>query len=74
MIKYILTCHAELRIKQRSIKIEEIEKVLNDPDYSYPGKQGELNLVKELSEGRKIRVVVRSEKNKMKIITAIIVN
>jgi hypothetical protein len=47
---------------------------LNDPDYSYPGKQGELNLVKELSEGRKIRVVVKPEKNKMKIITAIIIN
>jgi hypothetical protein len=74
MIKYVLTSHAEQRIRHRSIKIEEIEKVLNDPDYSYPGKQGELNLVKELSERRKIRVVVRSEKNKMKIITAIIVN
>jgi len=74
MIKYFLTYHAEQRIKQRFLKKEEIEKVLNDPDYSYPGKQGELNLVKELSEGRKIRVVVRSDKNKMKIITAIIVN
>jgi len=74
MIRYILTYHAERRIKQRSIKKEEIETALNDPDYSYPGKQGELNLVKELSEGRKIRVVVRPEKNKTKIITAIIVN
>ena len=74
MIKYNFTYHAEQRIKQRSIKKEEIEKVLNDPDYSYPGKQGELNLVNELSEGRKIRVVVKLEKNKMKIITAIIVN
>ena len=74
MIKYNLTYHAEQRIKQRAIKKEEIEKVLNDPDYSYPGKQGELNLVKELSGGRKLRVVVKPEKNKMKIITAIIVN
>jgi len=39
-----------------------------------PCKQGELNLVKELSEGRKIRIVIKLEKNKMKIITAIIVN
>jgi hypothetical protein len=74
MIKYNFTYHAEQRIKQRAIKKEEIEKVLNDPDYSYPGKQGELNLVKELSEGRKLRVVVKPEKNKMKIITAIIVD
>ncbi len=74
MIKYNFTYHAEQRIKQRAIKKEEIEKVLNDPDYSYPGKQGELNLVKELSEGRKLRVVVKPEKNKTKIITAIIVD
>jgi hypothetical protein len=74
MIKYKLTSHAEQRLKQRFIKREEIEKVLNDPDYSYPGKQGELNLVKELAKGRKIRVVVKHEKDKMKIITAIIVN
>lgn len=74
MIIYILTYHAEQRIKQRSIKKEEIEKVLNDPDYSYSGKHGELNLVKEFSKGRKIRVVVKPEKNKMKIITAIIVH
>jgi hypothetical protein len=47
---------------------------LNDPDYSYSGKHGELNLVKEFSKGRKIRVVVKPEKNKMKIITAIIVH
>jgi len=46
---------------------------LDNPDYSYPGRQGELNLVKELSPGRKIRVVVKHEKEMMKIITAIIV-
>lgn len=73
MIIYALTFHAEQRIRQRSIKIKEIEKVLDDPDYSYPGAQGELNVVKELSAGRKIRVVVRPEKNKLKIITAFIV-
>ena len=74
MINYYLTFHAEQRLIQRSIKIEEIEKALNDPDYSYPGKQGELNFVKELSKGRKIRVVAEQDKEKIKIITAIIVN
>jgi len=73
MIKYFLTSHAEQRLIHRSINKEEIEKVLDNPDYSYPGRQGELNLVKELSIGRKIRVVVKHEKEKMKIITAIIV-
>jgi hypothetical protein len=74
MIIYDFTYHAEQRVKQRSIKKEEIEKVLNNPDYSYSGKQGELNLVKGFSKGRKIRVVVKPEKNKMKIITAIIIH
>ena len=45
-----------------------------DPDYSYSGKQGEMNLVKELSKGRKIRVVVKPEKGRIKIIAAIIVD
>jgi len=74
MIKYFLTSHAEQRLKHRSIEKEEIERALDDPDYSYPGKQGELNLVKELSVGRKIRVVVKHERDRIKIITAIIVN
>jgi hypothetical protein len=73
MIKYYLTSHAEQRLMHRSINKEEIERVLDNPDYSYPGRQGELSLVKELSKGRKIRVVVKHEKEKMKIITAIIV-
>jgi len=74
MIRYFLTSHAEQRLKHRSIEKEEIERALDDPDYSYPGKQGELNLVKELSVGRKIRVVVKHERDRIKIITAIIVN
>jgi len=74
MITYYLTAPAEQRLIQRSIKKEELERVLNDPDYCYPGKQGELNFVKELSKGRKIRVVANPDKKKIKIITAVIVN
>jgi len=62
------------RLNQRFIEKEEIEEVLIDPDYSYSGKQGEMNLVKELSKGRKIRVVVKPEKGRIKIIAAIIVD
>ena len=74
MIKYYLTSHAIQRIKQRNIRREDIEKVLKEPDSSYPWKQGELNLVKKFADGRKIRVVVKHGKNLAKIITAIIVN
>jgi len=72
MINYYLTMHAEQRLVQRSIKKEELERALNDPDYSYPGKQGGLNFVKEVSKGRKIRVVAKQDKEKVKIITAVI--
>jgi len=74
MIKYYFTSHAAQRLNQRFIKKEEINEVLTDPDYSYPGRQGESNLVKELCKGRKIRVVVKPEKGRIKIITAIIVD
>jgi hypothetical protein len=74
MIRYYFTCHAEQRLKQRNIREEDIERVLNDPDSSYPGKQGELNLLKEFPDGKRLRVVVKHEKNRTKIITAIIVN
>ncbi|MBM3284253.1 MAG: DUF4258 domain-containing protein [Candidatus Aminicenantes bacterium] len=72
MINYYLTAHAEERLVQRSIKKEELERVLNDPDYCYPGKKGELNFVKEVSRGRKIRVVAQKDKEEVKIITAVI--
>ena len=72
MIKYYYTYHAEERLKQRNIRKEEIEKALNDPDSSCPGKQGELNLLKEFPDGKRLRVVVRHEKNWTKIITVII--
>ena len=74
MIKYYFTYHAEERLKQRNIREEEIEKVLNDPDISYPGKQGELNLLKKFPDGKRLRVVVKPEKNWTKIITVLIIN
>jgi hypothetical protein len=70
--KYVLTVHGAQRLQGRGIKKGELEKVLNDPDYIYSGKQGELNLVKEISKGKKIRIVAKVEKEKIKIITAII--
>jgi Domain of unknown function (DUF4258) len=72
MINCYLSSCAEQRLRHRSIKKEEIESVLAAPDYSYPGKQGELNFVKEPARGRKIRVVAVDEKDRLKIMTAII--
>jgi hypothetical protein len=72
MIKYYLTAHAAQRLSQRSITKEEVEEALTAPDYTYPGRQGELNLVKVLGKGRRIRVVAKPKKDRMKVITAIV--
>lgn len=73
-IEYILTGHAEKRIKERDISIEEVEKVLKDPDMTYPGRRGEVNIIKQIKSGRKIRLVYKKEKTIKIIITAIVMD
>lgn len=52
MIKkgYILTNHANLRMKERNISEKELERVLESPDISYPGRRGETNVAKEVEK------------------------
>ncbi len=72
MYNYILTHHARQRLKERDIAIKELEKVIEAPDFSYPGKHKERNAVKNLEEGRNIRVVYREENGIKIILTAIV--
>jgi len=72
--KYILTRHAEERMRERNISEKEVEKALRDPDMNYPGKSGEINIIKQIKEDKKIRVVYREEKMLKIIITAIVIN
>lgn len=74
MNKYILTRHAEERMRERNISEKEVEKALRDPDMNYPGKSGEINIIKQIKEDKKIRVVYREEKTLKIIITAIVIN
>jgi len=69
---YVLTKHAETRLKQRNISEQEIIEVMRNPDYSFTGKNGEIKLEKKFKEGRKIRVVYIEERGRKKIITAMI--
>jgi len=72
--KYILTRHAKERMRERNISEKEVEKALRDPDMNYPGKSGEINIIKQIKEDKKIRVVYREEKMLKIIITAIVIN
>lgn len=74
MNKYILTRHAEERMRERNISEKEVEKALRNPDINYPGKRGEINIIKQIKEDKKIRVVYREEKMLKIIITAIVIN
>lgn len=69
---YILTNHAKLRMKERNISEEELREALESPDISYPGKRGEVNVVKEIKIGKKVRVTDVVERKKKIIITAIV--
>ncbi len=70
----IITNHAKSRMKERDISEKELEEVLKSPNISYPGRRGEINIVKEVERGKKIRVTYVKERNKKIIITAMIIN
>jgi len=76
MIKkdYILTNHAKLRMKERNISEKELERVLESPDISYPGRRGETNVAKEVEKGKNVRVTYVVKKKKKIIITAMLIN
>lgn len=71
---YILTRHAKKRMRERNISEKEVEKALKYPDVTYPGKRGEINIIKQIKEDKKIRLVYKEEKTSKIIITAIVIN
>lgn len=71
---YILTNHARLRMKERNISEKELEEVLKSPDFPYPGRRGEINVVKEIKDGKKVRITCVMERKKKIIITAMLID
>lgn len=61
-------------MRDRNISITEVEKVMADPDIVYPGKRGEINIVKRVENDKKIRLVYIEQKRLKIIITAMVVN
>ncbi|MFC2160049.1 hypothetical protein ACFLRW_01095 [Acidobacteriota bacterium] len=52
--------------------IKEIENSIESPDFSYPGKYKERNVVKKIKQGSSIRVVYKEEEGVKIIITAMV--
>ena len=50
---YFLTNHVRFRMKERDISEKEIAEVLKSPQVSYPGKKGEINVIKEIERGKR---------------------
>ena len=70
--EYILTAHAKQRMAERNVSIDNLEAALENPDISYKGKQGEINIIKVIRNGKKIRVVYVFKGKKKIIITAML--
>ena len=69
---YILTDHAKQRMEERNISVKDLKDALEYPDITYAGKQGEINVVKEIGKAKKIRVVYVLKGKKKIIITAML--
>ena len=70
--EYILTDHARQRMEERNIAAKDLKAALEHPDISYEGKQGEINVVKEIGKDMQIRVVYILKGKKKIIITAML--
>lgn len=70
MIRMIFTKHARQRMHERNVSYEEIEEVLNFPDYSI-AKGNKLEVYKEV-DGRYLKIVYSQMSKFIKIITVIL--
>jgi len=55
--------HALRRMRQRGISQDDVVAVLKEPDTTYPAHEGRISMVRTLSDGRRIQVVVAQDEN-----------
>ena len=69
--KYIiLTKHAEDRLKERNIKLEQVKRAIYDPSIILPVWGKKKRVMKEFS-GRHLDVIYRETENTIVLITAV---
>lgn len=69
MIKFIYTEHAKVRIEQRKLSKEQIEKAVSSPDKILPSFKGRI-LVQKSFNDEILEVVYKKEQNNFIILTA----
>lgn len=68
---YRLTNHARNRMIQRQIKKKDVDRVLDAYDMSYSDRKGNLCLIGELENGKRLRLVIAKDSDPLEIITLI---
>jgi hypothetical protein len=63
--------HAKRRMKERDVSENEVETVIQNPDYSEQSVKGRINSFKFLS-GRYLRVTYKNDDDQILVITATI--
>jgi uncharacterized DUF497 family protein len=51
------TVHAQIRMQERGLQVDDIKKAINDPDFTKDAYEGKVLVRKELANGRTIEVV-----------------
>jgi len=54
------TDHALKRMKERNITKEEVEFVLNNPEYTLPGDYGTIKMIAHIN-GKKVKIMVTKD-------------
>ncbi len=70
---YCLTAHAKARMQERGITDKEVASVLKDPDITFPGLHGDINMIKTIN-GRKTKIAWIMDSQTKRILTAMVVS
>jgi acyl-CoA thioesterase FadM len=63
--------HARRQMKWRKISEDDIENVVNNPDYFEYSAQGRINAFKKV-QGRLLKITYKPEENEIIVITAMV--
>lgn len=71
--RYFFTLHALKRFKQKRIRQEDLEDAIDHYDKSDYDTEGNIRLIRALTDGRSLRIHIARDSNPSGIITIIII-
>lgn len=69
-MKIHVPVHAEIRLVERGIDIDNVKKVIQSPSSVVPQDLGRVRATKDLQDGRILSVIYRQERGQFVIIAA----